>query len=193
MFHYTIVTPTSERPYYVYLLLRPNGRPFYIGKGCHERVLEHEREARRGHCRCHKCNVIRKIWRGGNEVHRAIIFVTANEQEAFDYEARLIDQIGLANLTNMKPGGGVERNPLPDKHVYEMTDSEYKLLLNRCKLTPKEYERQLTEWRRFKLRVLTREWRVLRCRQRFADSDEVMIKIEEVRLSLGMVRQHELF
>src|SRR5690349_16029648 len=111
MFHYTIVTPSSDRPYYVYLLLRPDGRPFYVGKGCGERIRNHEQDAKRGH-QCHKCNVIRKIWRNGGKIRPVIIFATANEQEAFDYEARLIENIGLGNLTNRLPGGGKERDPM---------------------------------------------------------------------------------
>ncbi|MCE3519447.1 hypothetical protein LXJ58_32360, partial [Escherichia coli] len=51
--------------YYVYLLCRPDGRPFYVGKGINKRALEHEAEARRNHpigeSNPFKCNVIRKI------------------------------------------------------------------------------------------------------------------------------------
>jgi hypothetical protein len=32
--------------HYVYVLRRPNGRPFYVGKGYGDRVFQHENEAR---------------------------------------------------------------------------------------------------------------------------------------------------
>lgn len=50
--------------FYVYLLCRPDGHPFYVGKGTNKRALEHEAEARRNHpigeTNPFKCNVIRK-------------------------------------------------------------------------------------------------------------------------------------
>jgi hypothetical protein len=90
--------------FYVYVLCRPNGKPFYVGKGSKMRVFGHEREARRG-CKCHKCNVIRKIWRQGGEVQRYTILTTDDEQEALDYECSLIALHGRENLTNHTDGG----------------------------------------------------------------------------------------
>lgn len=90
--------------FYVYVLCRPNGTPFYVGKGKDDRVFHHDREARRG-CRCHKCNVIRKIWKAGGEVQRYIVFETSSEQEALDYEVETIALYGQETLTNLTPGG----------------------------------------------------------------------------------------
>lgn len=90
--------------FYVYILARPNSKPFYVGKGQGRRVFGHDREARSGH-KCHKCNVIRKIWRSGGDYQRYIVFTTDNEQEAFDYERELIALHGRENLCNLTDGG----------------------------------------------------------------------------------------
>jgi hypothetical protein len=94
----------SSREYYVYALTRPNGSPFYIGKGQGKRILQHDYEARKGH-QCHKCYLIRKLWRDGQTFGRAILFRTTNEQDAFDMERQLIAVIGRNNLTNLTDGG----------------------------------------------------------------------------------------
>lgn len=97
--------PSIASPkFYVYTLCRPNGTPFYIGKGHGRRVNYHEAEARRG-CRCHKCNVIRKIWKSGGQVQRYIVFTTDSEAEALAYEVELIALHGRKNLTNGTDGG----------------------------------------------------------------------------------------
>src|SRR5690349_1278384 len=61
--------------FYVYILSRPDGRPFYVGKGSGRRIFDHDSEARSGH-QCHKCNVIRKIWQQGGQVQRHTVFTT---------------------------------------------------------------------------------------------------------------------
>lgn len=95
--------------FYVYLLARPNGKVFYVGKGSKKRTFAHETEAKSG-CRCHKCNVIRKIWRNGGEVHRHIVFTTDSEDEAFEYEREQISLYGRKNLCNHTDGGDGVRN-----------------------------------------------------------------------------------
>lgn len=94
----------KEPTFYVYVLVRPDGRPFYVGKGKGRRVEVHEREARSGH-RCRKCNIIRKIWRSGGEVQRYIVFRTDDEQEAFIMEREYIALHGRKNLCNLTDGG----------------------------------------------------------------------------------------
>src|SRR5262245_12951786 len=102
------------KEFYVYVLVDPAAcRIFYVGKGKDNRVDNHEQEARRG-CACHKCRKIRKMWRTGGEVVKHIVLRTTNEQEAFDYEARLITKIGLGRLTNVRPGGGQAQLPLQE-------------------------------------------------------------------------------
>jgi muconolactone delta-isomerase len=96
--------PTPQARFYVYVLTRPNNKPFYVGKGKGMRIYDHEAEARRG-CSCHKCNVIRKIWRQGGEVQRYTVFTTDDEQEALAYEVELIALHVRANLCNHTNGG----------------------------------------------------------------------------------------
>ena len=97
------MTATSPR-FYVYVLALPNGNPFYVGKGQDTRVYEHELEARRN-CQCHKCRVIRKVWKQGGQIQRYILLTTADEQEAMAYEIETIALYGRKNLTNKTDGG----------------------------------------------------------------------------------------
>ncbi len=82
--------------YYVYVLSRPDGRPFYVGKGINKRALDHEAEARRNHpigeSNPFKCNVIRKIVRDGGEVIYRIdaAFSALCQQDCLEHEASLI-------------------------------------------------------------------------------------------------------
>ena len=92
------------QPFYVYVLARPNGRAFYVGKGRGRRIFEHDREARSGHD-CHKCNVIRKIWKQEKDYQRYTVFTSDDEQAALNYECELIALYGLENLTNLTIGG----------------------------------------------------------------------------------------
>lgn len=95
---------STPKRFYVYVLCRPNGKPFYVGKGSGPRVFRHDEEARSGH-RCHKCNVIRKIWRQGGQVQRYILFETDDEQAALAYECEVIALYGRDTLANATDGG----------------------------------------------------------------------------------------
>lgn len=95
---------STPKTFYVYVLSYPDGRPFYVGKGTGRRITMHEIEARQGH-RCHKCNVIRKIWRQGGQVARAIVFETSDAAEAYRHERDLIAHYGRSALANGTDGG----------------------------------------------------------------------------------------
>jgi hypothetical protein len=99
---------STTKTFYVYVLARPDGSPFYVGKGLGKRIFDHDYEARSGH-KCHKCNIIRKIWKSGGEVQRYIVFETNDEQEAFAYEIELIALHGRNNLANLTDGGEGQR------------------------------------------------------------------------------------
>jgi hypothetical protein len=97
--------------FYVYIMKRPNGIPFYVGKshckGC--RIEEHNKEALSGKsANPYKCRVIRKIWEEGGQIDYEIIF-TDSEEMAFDKEMELINFYGRRRkdgvLTNLTDGG----------------------------------------------------------------------------------------
>jgi hypothetical protein len=96
--------------YYVYELRDPrDGSVFYVGKGKGSRIDQHEREADKGR-QSRKCDRIRAIKAGGLCIVKDKVRHFANEQDAFDFEAELVGLYGLANLTNVVPGGGTARN-----------------------------------------------------------------------------------
>lgn len=110
---------TAER-HYVYILRRPDGRPFYVGKGVGPRVFNHVNEARHPNGRLsnkHKLNVIRSIQRRGEEILYEIDFATQDENAAFNREAELIGLLKRLHeggpLTNRAPGGGSTSGPSP--------------------------------------------------------------------------------
>ena len=131
---------------YVYVLCRPDGRPFYVGIGCRHRLFAHESEARQHHpieTNPFKCNVIRKIMRSGGALtyridslwpREARAALHARETELIAYYGRLHEG---GSLTNLAPGaGGTGLAPQSrDKHAATLSgvpeDNVERAVLNR--------------------------------------------------------------
>jgi hypothetical protein len=133
------------RPHYVYVLRRPDGRPFYVGKGGRDRAFAHENEARHPNdwrSNAYKLNVIRSIWRDGGAIIYEIDFITDDEAAAYAREAALIGQLKRLHeggpLTNLAPGGGSLQGAAPAskaRHSATLggapTDNPERAILNR--------------------------------------------------------------
>lgn len=138
--------------HYVYVLRRPDGRPFYVGKGVGHRVFQHENEARHPNNRlsnAHKLNVIRSIWRSGGFPAYEIDFVTDDPAEAYARETDLITHFGRLHeggpLTNRAAGGGSTAGPAPvskERHAATLSgvpeDNPQRAVLNRFVLSISE-------------------------------------------------------
>lgn len=98
-----------QRQFYVYVLKRPDGTPFYVGKGHGRRALLHEWHARRGIViNPYKHAVIMKILAANKNIIVEVVRRFYKEDSAFDYERKLIAEIGRkpnGPLTNLTDGG----------------------------------------------------------------------------------------
>lgn len=104
------------RRYYVYVLRRPSGEPFYVGKGMGRRALEHELEARRSHpiseSNPSKCNVIRKLISNGETITYEIDsdYDLDGQLACLERDTALITRYGRLHeggcLTNLASGVG---------------------------------------------------------------------------------------
>jgi uncharacterized protein len=104
-----LIKAQTGRRFYVYQLSRPNGTPFYIGKGVGNRVFCHENDAR-GPERSHKLNVIRQIHDAGQSIRYGIVAFFDCESECHLREIEEILRIGRHDLktgplTNLTAGG----------------------------------------------------------------------------------------
>lgn len=97
--------------FYVYILEREDGTPFYVGKGTGDRSEHHVREARRyAGINPHKERIIRKMLETGRRPVCRIDSRHEHEADALAREIALIAQIGRHNLgtgplTNLTSGG----------------------------------------------------------------------------------------
>ena len=106
----------GAKPFYVYVLCKPDFTPFYVGKGVGSRVLNHESDARNTTLRSHKLNVVRRIHSTGQSVIYRLDSFFEEEKAALERERKLIAEIGrhdLGNgpLTNQTDGGEGTSNP----------------------------------------------------------------------------------
>lgn len=91
--------------FYVYELVDPrDGAVFYVGKGKGPRMHQHEKEARAGRSG-RKAEKIREIEASGLSVIKRKVATFGNAADALRREAELINEYGLASLTNVMPGG----------------------------------------------------------------------------------------
>jgi len=87
--------------YYVYQLIDPRlGKPFYVGEGKNQRAWSHQKFAS-GCNNPHKDRVIRKIQSLGLEVGVELIATKLTKPQSIQFEAQLIEKIGIENLTNI--------------------------------------------------------------------------------------------
>lgn len=127
--------------FYVYVLSRPCGMPFYVGCGSGRRIVSHEAEAASSR-RSLKLNIIRKLKRSGAEVNYRIDQWYETWHEAASHEVELIAKIGrrdlglgpLANAT----AGGEGHSSLSPQARQKKSETSRKMWLNessRAKLT----------------------------------------------------------
>lgn len=95
--------------FYVYQLSKPDGMPFYIGKGFGRRVFNHETEAV-GPGKSHKLNTIRLIKSLGYSIDYSIVEFFDCEAACHEREIHEIRRIGRHDLgtgplTNLTNGG----------------------------------------------------------------------------------------
>lgn len=106
----------THHPFYVYVLCRPSGEPFYVGKGIDFRCVQHEADARTTKALSHKLNVIRSLHRQGLKVGYRIDSSFTDESAALARERVLIAELGRHDLrrgplTNQTDGGEGVSNP----------------------------------------------------------------------------------
>jgi hypothetical protein len=125
---------------YVYVLRRPCGEPFYVGKGMGMRLLNHEAEARNTARLSHKLNIIRQLLRQNVRVLYEVDSFHHDEHLCFAREAALIRalgrfDIGVGQLANCTDGGEGTCNPSEEskERAYQKWcgvegDSEYSVI-----------------------------------------------------------------
>ena len=86
------VKPQFKNKYYVYALCRPNGIPFYVGKGKDNRINDHFANNSLNRSNSRKNLAIKKY---GSHVKREILAYFDSEDSAYEYERFLISHYKL--------------------------------------------------------------------------------------------------
>lgn len=100
--------------FYVYGLIDPFTKQcFYVGKGCKDRMYQHEKKVKRGATtnNPHLDRKIAKILRNGGNVEYVMFFDSLNEDASFEKEDDKIREFGIENLCNVWYGGKGGRVP----------------------------------------------------------------------------------
>ena len=94
--------------FYVYVLFRADGSPFYVGKGRKDRWGDHERDARLG-MKSYKFHIIREMLRAGfKDIPKVKVAEDLTHNEAIAREIAIIAAIGRhpnGPLVNQTSGG----------------------------------------------------------------------------------------
>ena len=96
----------SSQSYYVYFLADPSdGLIFYVGKGKGRRMYQHVKNAISGDVdNSAKYDRIKKILDAGGNVMHLVFAVCDSEDDAYDIEGRLIEELAPYGLTNIAHG-----------------------------------------------------------------------------------------
>lgn len=107
----------NSHDFYIYVLFRENGIPFYLGKGRGNRWSAHEWPCMKN-TTSRKASIIRNMHSRGFEVIKTKIHENLTEHTAHEYEIALINAIGRDNkgpLVNLTDGGdgvsGLRKTP----------------------------------------------------------------------------------
>src|ERR1700722_10246381 len=99
--------PLVRSDFYVYVLFRENGSPFYIGKGCGRRWFSHEAEAKKLAI-TPKLAIIRKMLSNNLDIPKIKVHENLDAETALAYEVALIAAVGrfpYGPLVNQTQGG----------------------------------------------------------------------------------------
>lgn len=95
----------DNKKYYVYELINPiTNKVFYVGKGQTNRMYIHQSNVKNGkstHGNWNLFREIKSILNSGQRVNYNKVYLTNDEDEAYDYEEHLIKKYGLDNLCNI--------------------------------------------------------------------------------------------
>jgi LEM-3-like GIY-YIG domain/NUMOD3 motif len=101
--------PMADPRFYIYVLFRETGVPFYVGKGQRDRWLNHEKQAK-DHYNPHMRAIIRNMHAAGLDIPKIKLHEHLTEDVALAYEKALILAIGRRDkktgpLVNLTDGG----------------------------------------------------------------------------------------